>query len=332
MSSGDLRHLILLGDVDELLREVSRRHARRDWEGLDQLRRACRRAADTGHQLWPVSGWVTYLLVLGGGPELAGELIVEEPPRFVPGPLTEVAAQSWTFTELAPHLTGHDRTAATIAQERVLRGEALDGVMAVDGHVLEVPLVVGAWEPPARLANYTDQGLAPPEAPMPSLLPRPPLGAPAGRSRALTGGDPAAAFAIDQSLAHLRADDDAAVVVVTCDGGVDDAVRLVLPDVGVGWADVDATAAAALLAHWGAGGPRRAGAAAGRVRMWWALAGIVGLDDEWPLTAEELGSAVVELDAAIFAPGGTEAGSAVGIAFADAVDGVAWAVLVDRRT
>src|SRR5512132_4348647 len=73
--------------------------------------------------------------------------------RFALGPLTEVAATTHSFAELAPHLAV-PAVAGAVAQERVLRGEDLRGVPGAHGEVLELPLVLAPWEPAYALATY----------------------------------------------------------------------------------------------------------------------------------------------------------------------------------
>ena len=67
--------------------------------------------------------------------------------------LTEVAAATHTWAELAPHLDSA-AIAGTVAQERVLRGEDLRGDPRAAPDVLELPLVLAPWEPEYPLAVY----------------------------------------------------------------------------------------------------------------------------------------------------------------------------------
>ena len=85
--------------------------------------------------------------------------------RFALGPLSEVAASSHAWADLAPHVTATPE-AALAAHERVLRGEDLRGDDRVDGRVLELPLVLQPWEPDYPVAEYrpdkADFGSPPP--------------------------------------------------------------------------------------------------------------------------------------------------------------------------
>ena len=74
---------------------------------------------------------------------------------------------SHTWAELAPHLEPGP-IAAFVAHERVLRGEDLRADPSIDRRVLELPLVLEAWEPPYRAAAYHPDHV---EAPPPDLPP-----------------------------------------------------------------------------------------------------------------------------------------------------------------
>lgn len=312
------RQLLLLGDIDELLREVERLAERRDWDRLAGLRRACRAAHETGHQLWPVSDWAGYRLVLEGDVESAGEVLDDPPPVFPVGPLAEVAAQVRTWAELAPHL--HDPLAtAAFAQERAVRGEPLDE-LGLDVRLVELPLRLAAWEPAYVLPTYSAAGVDPGEVPFAGLLPCPPL--PRGSQRR----DPVVVGALEQLVAHRVTAGEVRVRAVAVDGGAEEAAGH-LVEASARWAELDADVAVSTWCWHAGGGRRRSGAAAGRVRTWWALAAALDLVDDWPLDPHELGDVLGELRFAAFAPEADQ--RVVGLAVEDPVHRVAWAVRID---
>ena len=91
------------GDLDELLRLVERYCDARDWDALARLHDRCRRGHETGQQLWPAAANAAYRLALDAPAAFAASVLEEGEGRFALGPLPEVAAQSHTWQELAPH-------------------------------------------------------------------------------------------------------------------------------------------------------------------------------------------------------------------------------------
>ena len=321
MTTSDFRELILLGDVDELIRVVDRLADRREWDEIDGLRRACRAAFERGHQLWPVSDWATYRLVLHGPADLVTELLQEPPPRFPVGPLTEVAAQGLEWDELGPSLTDR-RVAAAFAHERALRGEPLDHLIEADGELVELPLRVSGWEPEYVLPTYSVNGIDPAEPPHIRSLPL----APPTPSRVID--DVTATTALEHLVAHRVANGEVEVGAIAIEGPGESAAAELVAGGQLRWSDLDAAAALALWGWHGAGGRRRAGAAAGRTRVWWALAAVLDLLDDWPLQADELGEASGELRFGWFGPEGVD--GVVGLAVEDVTHGLAWALRVDE--
>lgn len=319
----EFRSLILLGDVDELLREVDRRADQRDWAGLHRLRAACEAAVDTGHQLWPVTSWISYVLVLRGDHADVIEMLSADQPVFTFGPLTEVAAQRSTWDDVGVHLDAGP-VRATFAAERVLRGEDLTDVVAVDGELVELPVHLASWEPAYRLPTYSEAGC---DVGVPGGF-RPTERLESGLSE--SGGDLAGARALDTTLAHHRAD-ETVVSTSAAEGAADLAISGAVAESGVDLTIATASWPDALgeLAWWAATGPRRSGAAAGRVRTWWALAGVSGLLDDWPLSDAELGAALDDLDATRFAR--ADRSTLFGLAIHDRVHDLSWAVELRRR-
>lgn len=83
----------------------------------------------------------------------AAAVLGPEAGRFALGPLTEVAASTHSFAELADHIAS-PQTAAFVAAERVVRGEDLRSVPGTYQETLEMPLVLSDWEPAYPLAVY----------------------------------------------------------------------------------------------------------------------------------------------------------------------------------
>ena len=133
-----LAELVELGDPAALLRAVDGLCASRDWAGLVDLRQRLEEAVERGRPLWPVTTYVEYRMALDGPAPEAASVLRPGAARFALGPLTEVAATTHTFAELAPHLAV-PAVAGAVAQERVLRGEDLREVPGAHGEVLELP-------------------------------------------------------------------------------------------------------------------------------------------------------------------------------------------------
>ena len=109
------------------------------------LRTRARASHERGRQHWPAAEYAEYRLALEAPGEFAAQVLVEGAGRFALGPLTEVAASTHTWDELAPHLDAGPLAAIT-AHERVIRGEDLTRDERVDPSVLTVPLVLEDWE------------------------------------------------------------------------------------------------------------------------------------------------------------------------------------------
>ena len=175
MDEDRLERLVVRGDLDGLLRTVAEAVGAEDWAGLLRLRDACRFALETGRQLWPAAAFAEYRLALDGPGEWAARVLVEGTGQHTIGPLSEVAASSHTWAELAPHLEV-GAVAAFVAHERVLRGEDLEADTAINRQVLDLPLVLAPWEPTYPVAVYHPDHVEapPPERPrlVATVLPR----------------------------------------------------------------------------------------------------------------------------------------------------------------
>ncbi|MDQ4026050.1 MAG: hypothetical protein M3217_11285, partial [Actinomycetota bacterium] len=147
------RELIEAGDLNGLLRCVDGLCAARRWDELLDLADACDDALERGKQLWPISAHVDYRLALEAPGEYAASVLTPDVGRFAHGPLTEVAASTHSWEELAPHLAD-PVTASSVAQERVLRGEVLTGDERAHPELVDVPLALCEWEPAYALARF----------------------------------------------------------------------------------------------------------------------------------------------------------------------------------
>lgn len=149
-----LADLLIRGDLPGLVREVDLRCGRREWDGVVALRDGCDEAAElTGRQLWGAAQYAEYRLALEAPAAYAADVLRPGGARFALGPLTEVAATGHTWDELADRI-GMPVVAATVAQERVLRGEDLTGDERTHRDELELPLVLQPWEPDYPLPTY----------------------------------------------------------------------------------------------------------------------------------------------------------------------------------
>jgi hypothetical protein len=355
-----LQRLVDAADVAALLLAVDGLCASREWDQLADLARRCREAVELGKQLWSVATHIDYRLALEGPPEHAAAVLAPGAGRFALGPLTEVAAATHAWDDLAPHLRDPASTVA-VAQERVLRGEDLrgrEGAAGVDAWQQLAdgpPLWLAEWEPAYALPRYRDRSATFPqhEVMVRGLPPPSPC-------------RPAIELAADEAVRALRAlvtawvDESAGTVAaVAVEGDAAGAVGRLLAgphgrgaDDGPGASLLAVTPAEgmAILQWTGANGGaygRRPGGAAGRFAAWWTAAMLTGLD--WPVPPSELGDAVAQLrwyrwraaagdrDAegdgrsAGSAPSRTDTGWVLRLAVADPVDGLAWAVAAADR-
>ena len=149
----ELADLIEAADLNGLLRAIDSLCARRAWDELIDLAERCEEAVERGKQLWPIAAHIDYRLALEAPGEYAASVLESDFGRFALGPLTEVAASTHRWAELAPFIEA-PQSAAYVAQERVLRGEDLTGDDRAHPDVLELPLKQQGWEPTYALAAY----------------------------------------------------------------------------------------------------------------------------------------------------------------------------------
>jgi len=255
-----LDELVAGNDLDELVREVDRRTAAGDWDGLVRLRDRCRSALERGFQLWPASSLAEYRLALRAPAPWAAAVVTEGAGRFALGPLTEVVASLHTWSELAPYLAAAPVT-ALVAHERVVRGEDLAATTVEYADILDAPLALEPWEPPWPVPVYRDDDVDDPAPEMSAALRA--LHLPAAASRVPC---PEVEGALRAVASHWVDHSNGAVACVSAQGDV----AAVLAVLGLPTARADEVPAGDVLARlaWaGASGGargRRRGAATGR--------------------------------------------------------------------
>jgi hypothetical protein len=319
-----LDELIHRADLDGLVRLVDDCTASRDWARLRRLRDRARHAVGTGRQVWPVATLAEYRLALLAPASWAAGVLDEGSGRFTIGPLTEVVAQNHSWTELAPLLEAGPR-AAFVAQERVLRGEAIDASsVAALPDVLELPFELGSWEPPYPLADYHDSTA---EFPAPAL-PRDftDVEVPTGNGGRLD--DPTVELAVRQLVEPWTVSSNGHAELAAVEGDVAGALHaLGLPSARL--AQLTPGEAIAWLAWAGASGGahgRRRGAAAGRFGAMWLMAAFGDALDDWPLPLAELGRLAGELRWWWWDAHEPVTGWQLQLAVEDPTEGLAWAI------
>jgi hypothetical protein len=319
MDREELDRLVGRNDPDELVRFVDRLTLDADWDGLVVTARACRAAASTGRQLWPVSSLAEYRLALRAPGQWAAAVLTDDAGWFALGPLSEVAASTHTWAELASWLAPGP-IAAYVAQERVLRGEDLRGA-EVATEVLELPLVLQPWEGLYALPEYKDDRAT---FDPPAIPPLRPVALPATAAPLVDSDD--GTLALAELAGHWARHSDGRVEV-RCVQGDHCAAIAALGVARARVAELDAAQALAWMA-WGSasGGAhgRRRGGAAGRFGAWWAAAALAGLD--WPPDPEALGAAAGELRWFWWDADEPATGWQLHLAVSDPADDIAWAL------
>ena len=278
--------LINAEDLNGLLRAVDGLCAARAWDELVDLADRCEEALERGKQLWPIANHIDYRLALEGPPEYAADVLTTDTARFSHGPLTEVAASTHAWSELAPHIEV-PQLAAYVAQERVLRGETLTGDGRAHPEVLELPLGLLEWEPTYPLATYKTTFVEvaepwEPRVPFEHVTPR--------------AGEELEEAALRDALLDLvqpwtTESNGAARAVVVEGDGVAAASHLVLERLLIAPLEpAEAIQRMAWAAASGGAHGRRRGAAFGRFLAWYTAALLCDL--AWPPDAEELGRAI----------------------------------------
>lgn len=313
-----LAGLIHGGAHDELLSEIDRRCATRDWDGLVTLRDRCDAAVEQGRQLWSVARFAEYRLALEAPGRFAAAVCRTGAGRFTLGPLTEVAASGHTWGELADGLDA-PWVAATVAQERVLRGEDLRGDDRAHPEELDLPMMLMDWEPEYPLPTYRAYELLE-GGPAPPVGPREDVDTAPGRvfdepelERALRDVGSVWADGSNGGCEVRVVQGDARGAVAALPGEADGLVRVPL---------ADAVARLVWTAASGGAYGRRPGMAAGRATFWWLAHHLTGLP--YPSDAAEVGAALDGLRWFVF--GGAAEGWSLRLAVDDRVGGQAAAV------
>jgi hypothetical protein len=309
-------------DLDGLLRLLDLLVGQEAWPEVVDLRDRSRRAfLETGRQLWPAASAAEYRLALEAPGPWAAAVLVEGAGTFALGPLSEVAASTHAWADLAPYAPAGP-VATLAAHERVVRGEDLSGDDRLDARVLDLPLVLQPWEPAYPLAVYEPEKARFPGPPPPALTPvdLPPPGRP--------GDDGETGEALEALVRPWQEASDGTFAVAGVEGDAGSAVAA-LGHTRVGWLDVEAGEALARMAWAGASGGahgRRRGASVGRFGAWWALAALAGRLDDWPVPPPDLGEEAARLRWALWHPLGPALGWELHVAVEDPDDGLAWAV------
>lgn len=284
MDAQRLSELIEAGDLNALLRAVDALCAAREWDELVELADRCDAAVERGKQLWPISAHIDYRIALEAPGSYAAEVLHPEVGRFAHGPLTEVAASTHTWDELAPHLES-PQDAAYIAQERVLRGEDLTGDDRAHPEVLELPLVLKSWEPTYSLARYLPHTVEVAEA----WDPKAPL-----RELERVEAEVLDERELEQALLDLvqpwTAESNGAARAAVVEGRAEAAITAVtMGPVLVGELEPEeAIQRIAWIAASGGAHGRRRGATLGRSMAWYL--GVLLCDLSWPPNPDVLGS------------------------------------------
>lgn len=310
-----LRDLIEAGDLNGLLRAVDGLAGSRSWDELIELADECEEALERGKQLWPIANHIDYRLALEAPGEYAAEVLTTDTARFSHGPLTEVAASSHTWDELAPHIEG-SQLSAYVAQERVLRGEVLTDDDRTHPEVLDLPLELVDWEPTYTLATYK-----------PTLVevaepwePKSPMTA-ARLDPALELDEPTLSDSLLELVQPWTSESNGAARAMVVEGdAVGAASHLVLERLLIGSLEPEevvqrlAWAAASGGAH-----GRRRGAAFGRFLTWYTSALLTDLS--WPVPADALGEGIAGLNWYRFDEGDPEEGWILRLAVEDPANG-----------
>jgi Family of unknown function (DUF6183) len=285
-----LHELIEAGDLNGLLRSVDGLCASRRWNELLDLADACEEAVERGKQMWPIALHIDYRLALEAPPEIASHALdYPGAARFSHGPPTEVAASTHTWEELAPHIS-EPQIAAYVAQERVLRGEDLQGDERARPEVLEMPLRLTEWEPTYPLATFfSDRAeVAEPWTPRAGLetMTRAP-------SKELQ--DPDVTDLLLDLVQPWTSESNGAARAVIVEGDAVGAVSALTYDaVAIGALEpAEAMQRMAWAAASGGAHGRRRGAAFGRYLAWVVAAQLAEV--RWPPESDELGKAIGEL-------------------------------------
>lgn len=313
--SADLQPLIEAADLNGLLRAVDGLCAARDWDGLVDLADRCEDAVERGKQLWPIADHIDHRLALEAPGDYAASVLGSS-SRFALGPLTEVAASTHAWAELADDIDSPQH-AAFVAQERVLRGEVLDGDPRAHPEVLELPLHLEDWEPTYALATYRSNLVEVAEA----WTPKAPL--------VEVVADPSGRELDEEEIEHALLDlvtpwtneSNGAARATVVEGDEITAISAIaFEQLRIGQlTGAEAMQRMAWAAASGGAHGRRRGAALGRSMAWYLVA-LLG-DLTWPAAPERVGATVEELDWFYWDEGEPEEGWILRLAVSDPMHG-----------
>jgi hypothetical protein len=281
--------LINSADLDGLVRLIDDYCETRSWHDLLSLRDACKAAVANGRQVWPASTLAEYRLALLAPAEIAVQVVDEEAGRFTMGPLTEVIAQNHQWSELSEFLQPSP-TSTYIAYECGIRGQQVDGDLFP---ALESPCTLLQMETNYALAKYHDNEAKFPTPAIPEMGNA--IAVPPSSANVVQDSEVSTAFhqLVDawttQSNGELR---------MSCvEGSVLDALA-VLEVQEARLSLLTSSDALAWLTWAGASGGahgRRRGNALGRDAAWWTIAALTEQISRWPLSNDELETAVNSL-------------------------------------
>ncbi len=315
-----LLEFIEAGDLNALLRAIDGLASRNEWDEMLELADRCDDAIERGKQMWPIIGHIDYRIALEAPGEYAAGVLESELSRFLLGPLTEVAASTHSWDQLAPHLTS-PQAAAYVAQERVLRGEVLTGDERAHPEVLELPLALMEWEPTYALASYRSDHVevAEPWEPRAALADVKPQPAPEAPDEEVVN------VLLDLVTPWTTESNGAArAVVVEGDAGAA-AAHLAFSSMRMGPLErEEALAHIAWAAASGGAHGRRRGAAFGRFSSWYTCSVLCGF--EWPVSPADLSQAASRLNWFRWDEGAPEEGWVLRVAVEDPADG--WAAAI----
>ena len=278
-----LDELIEAADLNGLLRAVDGLCERGAWEDLVELADRCEEALERGKQLWPIAMHIDYRLALEAPGDYAAGVVHPELSRFSLGPLTEVAASSHSWEELAPFLET-PQAAAYVAQERVLRGERLDDDGRAHPEVLELPLHLEPWEPTYALATFRADHVEVAEP----WEPRAPLEDQEPREAAPIDDQELESTLLDLVTPWTAESNGAARVAVTEGDALGAISSLAFDTIRVAPLEpAEAFQRMAWAAASGGAHGRRRGAALGRFMAWYSATLMNGLS--WPVDPDVLG-------------------------------------------
>jgi hypothetical protein len=313
--TGRYQELIEAADMNALLRAVDALCGERAWEELLDLAERCEHALERGKQLWPIAAHIDYRIALEAPAEYAAEVLDASSHRFMPGPLTEVAASTHTWEELAPHVESPQH-AAYIAQERVMRGENLERDERAHPEVLDIALKLQAWEPSYALATYRSDHVEVAEPWEPKRRFEKVAAAPGAPA-----DDPELVAALLDLVQPWTSESNGAARAVVVDGSAGAAVSALAPT-GTRMCPVELDLALQRMGWAAASGGahgRRRGAALGRFMSWYVLSVVAGTS--WPVEPDELGAAASGLGFYLWDEGEVEKGWVLRVAFEHQADG-----------